>query len=531
MTQAESAAADLYTDARQEAAGPLAASWATRVLYCLALIASLISLVKPVWSWIALAMGQGLLAMAGPSLYFVLAAAISYRIYEVLRYPAALQAKPPDLAGWLLRGLAWVVMAAGVVGMVGMFVIPPLTPMMVGNSRDAGMGLFVLGVYASTLASVGWVGCLMLEISRMVGVPAEDDTPGRTARERAQDYAVMAGVAVMATAVPLALTLLHGTPCYGPTLGQCAAKVEGGVSRMVAAPVGAPVALESNIDEIEYRHPSGRAWVLHERPDLSLVKSGHPVAHGAHAGPKVSIEAVPAGKGVIVVLTVSERGEPTARFTTRFESRARLEQSGGVRKLVVELARNVQRPVLTNSDGFLDELYQQMRLAIGSEREVAEAAARVQATAEPAGTEEVPESLRPADARPAKNCEGVLRLGRGQAERDFVPSAGSYLPEAFFVTRDPAPTVLLYRNDRVSCHDGAVWIAAPQPPGRTLHIRKYDMAAALQRHLLVSLPPRAQRQSEVVDPASFAERGDLIEFAVIVQDGKDRWLERFKVKL
>lgn len=273
MTKGGRAAShDILTEANQDSGGPLGASGATRAVYCLALVAFVISSVKPVWSWIGHALGQGLIAMAGPSLFFVLAAAITYRIYEVVRYPQALRARPPHLAGWLLRGLAWVVMVAGIVGLLGMFFIQPLASMVFASSRDAGLEFFVVGVYASTLASSGWVGCLMFEISRFIGDPVAA-TGGRTASQRSQDYAVLAGAAVMATAVPLGLTLVHGTPCHGPTLGRCAAKVEGGVARMVAVPVGAPVALESNIDEIEYRHPSGRAWVLHERPDLSLVNT------------------------------------------------------------------------------------------------------------------------------------------------------------------------------------------------------------------------------------------------------------------
>jgi hypothetical protein len=248
---------------------------------------------------------------------------------------------------------------------------------------------------------------------------------------------------------------------------------------------------------------------------------------------KVVVDAAPAGQGVAVVLSVSEHGVETARFTTRFDSRARLVQGeGGERKLVVEVPRNVERPLLINSDGFLDEFYQQMRLSIGTEREVAETAARVKATAVLADSLDLPSSLRVGDARPARNCEGVLKLGRGNAERDFVPSAGSFLAEATFLgAAGPAPTVLLHRNDRVSCHDGAVWFVAQHQPGRTLQIRKYDMSATLQRNLLVSLPPRSQRRYVSIDESSFAERGGQVEFGLVVQDGKTRRLERFNVKL
>jgi hypothetical protein len=278
----------------------------------------------------------------GPSVFLLIGAAILYRVYRVGRYPGALDARPPYLIGWLVRGLGWVVMLAGAAGMVSMLLVKPLTLMIFKSAGENGIAFFVVGLYATILAGAGWIGCALFEVSRAIGKRVTPAVPGESHRQRIQDRVVLASLAVLAIALPPGLRMVQGSPCWGPTLGQCAAKVEGGVSRLATAAVGAPVALESNIDEIEFRHSSGRQWVVNERPAISLVKSGHPIAQGAESDVKVSINGAPAGKGASVVLTVSEKGEQTARFTTRFESGARIEASAdGKRKLVIELARAV----------------------------------------------------------------------------------------------------------------------------------------------------------------------------------------------
>jgi hypothetical protein len=537
MTKAEeSAFAETVTEAPPAVVSPLRAGWVTRAIYCLALLALVLSSMGQTSSWIGLAMGGGLIGAVGPSVFLLIGAAILYRVYRVARYRSALDARPPYLLGWLVRWLGWFVMLAGAAGMVSMFLVKPLTMMIFKSAGENGIGFFVVGLYATILAGAGWIGCMLFEISRVVGKRVTPAAPGRSRGQRIRDRVILASLAVLAIALPSGLRLVQGTPCRGPTLGQCAAKVEGGVLRLATAAVGAPVALESNIDEIEFRHSSGREWVLTERPANSLLTSGHPVAQGSESDVKVTIDAAAAGKGARIVLTVSEKGEQTAQFTTRFESRARMEPSAsGKRKLVVELARAVEAPLLMRGDkerGHLDEVYQQMRLAIGSPREVAEAAKRVNATAILAGTTEVPTALKIGDARLAKNCEGLIKLGPGNAETDLAPSSGSFLAQATFLSQPgSAPTVLLHRNDLMHCQDGAVWFAAQLLPGRQIQIRKYDAMATLQRNLLVSVPPRPQGVYDFIDATSLAEQEGQVQFSLIVNDGKKRVRESFKVKL
>ncbi len=515
---------------------PQRAGWPTRLLYCLSLAGLVVGSLAQASSWVGLALGGGLIGLVGPSVFLLVAAAVAYRIYRVLRYPQALDARPPYLLGWPLRWLGQLVMVAGAVGTVAQFVGKPLAMLLLKDVAESGNGvvLFVVGLYATILASVGWIGCVLFEASRAVGKRIAPPASGRSRRQWKQDMAVLAGLAAVALALPLASRLVGGDACLGKTLGGCAASVEGGVSRLAQAPVGASVGLRSDIDSIEFRQAAGRGWTLTERPAASLLKAGHSMAPDAAADVQVSLTAAERGQGVLLTLTVQDKGQKTAIFTTQFRSRAKLKTAAdGKRKLVVDLERNVQPPLLARQEGdLLDEMHRQMRTAIGSPREVAEAAVRLNREARLVSTSALPSPVKIEDARPAKSCTGILKAGPGSAETELPPSSGSFLPQVAFVQQPaPAPTVLLYRNDRVSCHGGAVWFAADKPHDRVLQIRRYDPAAVLQRNLQVFMPVRRSGESAFVEEASLVENGGQVEFDLLVLAGTSYRREHFAVKM
>ncbi len=532
--QQESGFPDTVVETPPANVTPLRAAWITRVVYCLALLALIPSGIGQASSWVGLALGGGLIGFAGPTAFLLIGAAILYRVYRVIRYADALDARPPYFFGRLVRWLGLVVMLVGVAGMVAMFLVRPLALMIFKSPGDGGIAFFVVGLFATMAAGVGWIGCVLFEISRAIGQRC-GPAPGRSRSQRIQDGVVLASLVVCAIALPWSLRLILGAPCRGPTLGQCAARIEGGVSRMAAAAVGSPVGLQSNIEEIEFRHSSGREWVVNERPANSLLRSGHPVAQGAEADVKVSIDAAPAGKGARVVLTVTDKGERTAQFTTLFESRARIETApGGVRKLVVELPRTVERPMLGVGDskqGQLDEVYQQMRLAIGSPREVAEDAKRIAVTAILTGTSELARSVRLDDHASAQSCDGIVKREPGKAETTLAPFPGRFRMQATFLSQpEPAPTALLSGSDLVKCQDGAVWIVAQLPAAR-IQLRKYDAATAtLHRNLLVAVPSRPLGVYDYVEASSLMEQDGQIKFSMIVRDGEKRRRENFAIK-
>ena len=515
---------------------PVHAGWPTRVLYCLALVALVLASLAQASSFVGLVTGGGLIGWAGPSAFLLVSAALAYRIYRVLRYRQALDARPPNALATLLRGLAWLLMLAGALGAASLFLVKPLTLMIFKSGGEAGVGFFVVGMFAAMAAGVGWIGCLLFEASRPLGKRVTLPAPPRSVRQRRQDGAVLAGLMVLALALPWVNHLAWGDGCPGKTFAACTAKVEGGVKRLAMAPVGAPVALQSNLETIEFRHTGGREWMLAEKADVSLLKSGHPVVPAGGADVQVTLDAAESDGGVLIKLIVTEKGQETASFSTRFKSGARLQPAtDGRRKLVVDLPRNVERPFRMRGDGefLLDEIYRQMRTAIGSEREVAEAAVQVRRTAKlmtataSTGWDKIEE------ARPAKSCDGLVKVVSGNAETDLAPYAGSFRHHAIFVQQpDPAPMVLLHRGDRVGCHGGAVWFAADMGRNPMLQIRRYDSAAVLQRNLLVNLPARQASEYQYVDVASFVERGSQLEYDLIVRDGHGKQIrERFSVGL
>lgn len=538
---------DTVIDAPEPVVAPLTAGRINRAIYCLALAALVVGSIGQTASWIGLATGGGLIGFLGGWGFLLVAAAVIYRIYRVVRYPEALDARPPYLLGWLLRGLGWIVMLAGAMGFAAMFLVKPLTLLLFKTAGENGIGFFVVGLYATMLAGVGWLGCVVFDISRAVGKRVSPASPRRSRRQLLQDRSVFVALAVAALALPRVTGLIRGEPCYGPSLGKCAAKVEGGVSRLAMAPLDAPVGLQSNIESIEYKQSHGKSWTVSEEPGFSLLKSGHPVANAPGAEVNVILNAAEDSKGVVLDLRVTEKGQPTAEFKTRYSGNAKLEPAAdGKRKLVIALGRNVESHNFRaqTADGrnlLLDEVYQQVRASIGSEREVSELSRRIEITATFLPSTALPPGAKFKEKWPAENCKGKLKIGAGNAERGPGPMlAGISFPLASFqVPEGTTKTALTSANDSVSCHDGAFWFAtALFPPkdskrSRFLQVRRYDAAGDLDRHWLVALPPEKDDQKfEYVDPESLLERDGRLEFKslVITNDGKPRE-QRFSAKL
>lgn len=382
----------------------------------------------------------------------------------------------------------------------------------------------MVGIFATIVASLGWTGCLLFDASRRLGVrvPVRAE---RTRRQRMQDWSVLGGLVVLAIATPWTFKQFEAESCWG--LSSCAATTEGGVERAVAWPVGAPVELESNIDEVEYRQTHGEDWIGAERPAYSLWGAGHPVAAPGEPTPvKVSIEASAEGKGVVLTFGVSEWGRQTARFVTTFARGARLVSTGSRRKLVVDLRRGV-RPMLGGGDrqkGLFDHLYRQMRSAIVSPRELAEIESRREVAAVAAGTAELPGWTRP-PTRLTPACDGVLAIVPGQAERDR--EVGNLLSELKLLGRQQPPlTLLMQRNDVGTCDRGAIWLADRYPAG-SLRFRNYDLSGTLQRSLQVTFPP--DQDLGIFDQRELVEREGTVEFALVKERRGGATMTRYRV--
>ena len=161
---------------------PMRASRLTRAIYCLALLAFALPALGQGASWVGMATGGAFSPSLATWVFFVITAMMAVRIYRVASYHDALDARPPYPLGWLLRWLGWLVMLAGIAGLAAMFMVEPLTLLLFNGAGEDGVGFFMVGFCATVLASTGWVGCLLFELSRWVGHPLTE--PGSTERQR-----------------------------------------------------------------------------------------------------------------------------------------------------------------------------------------------------------------------------------------------------------------------------------------------------------------------------------------------------------
>ena len=275
----------------------LNAGWPTRIIYCLALLGLTIGQLGQ-GAWFGLATGGGLLGLAGMSVFLFLAAGVVYRVYLVLRYKAALSARTPCIFGWFFRVVGCLVMACGAFGLMAMFAVKPLTLLVLKSAGENGAGFFVIGLYAVMLASAGWMGCLLFELSRIMGKRPTQPKPAKSPRQRKQDLAVAATTIALIVGIPYSIQLVAGEPCYGPTLTRCMANIDGAVTRPAMVPFGDAIKLETNIDEMVFIKQLEPRREVKENPVFSLLKSGHPAQDGAATSARVVLNAANASKGV-----------------------------------------------------------------------------------------------------------------------------------------------------------------------------------------------------------------------------------------
>ena len=283
----------------------LIANAATRLIYVAALASLVFGPALTSSGWIGLTLGGGFLAGFGRTVMVLLAGAALYRIYTVLRYRESLNALPPSPMSWLLRTVGWLLMAAGVVGVVSLFLVKPIAMLIFKTPGDAGIAFFVTGLFSTLLASVGPIGCVVFEVSRRVGRQLPASALPRRASARRQDYGVMACLGLLALAVVAMPALVRITKgpvsgsyvtgrCVAPTLLDCAGKIEGSVVRVAAVPIGGAVRLQSNIEAIQYRHPAlQQGEVVLESMQDALERAGYHVAPDADVG--VEVEATTSG--------------------------------------------------------------------------------------------------------------------------------------------------------------------------------------------------------------------------------------------
>ena len=138
------------------------APWPTRIVYALALAASVLPFGAS--GWVSLAVGAG--SWAGLSLIIVLALAV-YRGVMVLTHPGALEA--PSSAGmgrWCRRLGLWL-SGIGLLTFSLTFLVRPIAHALVPRGSDNGIEFFVVGPALAVFSGLTPVGLLLFEFSRL----------------------------------------------------------------------------------------------------------------------------------------------------------------------------------------------------------------------------------------------------------------------------------------------------------------------------------------------------------------------------
>jgi len=187
MKMDASAFQDTTVEWARRALQPVRATRTTRTIYCLALLAFALPAMGQGASWIAPATGHAVNPALATWLLFLISAAMAYRAYQVVSYADTLDARPPYLLGWLMRWLGWLIMLMGIAGLMALLLVKPaaLLPLKSGADYPA------MGLWATVLASSGWLGCVLFEISRWTGHRLTPVGPGRTRRQRVRDAVVL----------------------------------------------------------------------------------------------------------------------------------------------------------------------------------------------------------------------------------------------------------------------------------------------------------------------------------------------------
>ncbi len=112
---------------------------------------------------------------------------MAYRAYGVVSYVDTLDARPPYLLGWLMRWAGWLVMAAGLAGLLALLLAQPLASLLLKGTLASGIDYPAVGLWATLLASTGWLGCVLFEISRWTGYRVSPSNAGGSRSQRIRD--------------------------------------------------------------------------------------------------------------------------------------------------------------------------------------------------------------------------------------------------------------------------------------------------------------------------------------------------------
>ena len=511
------------------------ASGATRLVYCIALFSFFPASLLGSSGWIGLTLGRPGVGLVQQFVFLLIAAAVSFRIYQVLRYRGALDSFVSNRFVATLRALCIAVMLVG--GLLGLaiFFIRPLVMLIFETPGDSGVAFYVVGIFLALFAPLGWQGCVAFEATRWIG-NAQNSGPRPDSPYRwKQDGIVAAALVTLFFGGSLlrshSVKVDLARACNEDRI-TCVATVDEKLSRMASLPMGSPVRLISNINSIRMQMHDGAElrWEAVEGVANSLKVSGYEPSNEEALPVTVFVQATDAGAGPRLEVRVTESGDEVARMTAAFSSGARLETDARGRL-------NLLAPLPSRSEGMIkgmwrddvgdrqtiDQLYVFFRRAIGTEVEARESRMRIADT---------PRSIKRVDGggvpqRPvpeASNlaCDGRLEKVASKDVRSYAGATRSWpMMELRFVGNDSQPPMTyVHRNDRIVCGPLAIWIVHSVPIEPRFSVKRFSPEGKLERFVDGVLPVVASnRIYGTIDEHSLREDGGAV------------WFDRIEVKL
>jgi hypothetical protein len=504
-------------------------------MYCIALFSFLPATLLGSSGWIGLTLGRSGRGLTGQLLFLLVAAAVVFRIYQVLRYRHSLDAFVSNKFIATLRVLCFAVMLVGGLSGVAIFFIRPLALLIFKTPGDSGVAFYVVGMYLAIVAPLGWKACLAFEATRWIGKAQQSGLHPQSAYQWKQD-SIVATVLVMLffggaflRSKSITSDLAHA--CKEDRIA-CVARVDEEIQRMASLPMGSRVRLVSNINSIRMQMRNGSAvqWEVVEGVANSLKVSGYEPTNEDTLPVTVFAQATPTGAAMRLEVRVSEHGNEISRMTAVFSPGARLEKdSRGKLNLLMPLPPRSEGMIKgiwrddVGDDQTIDQLYVFFRRAIGTEVEAQESRVRLAVTPRSVnrvyGGGALAEPLREASD---VACGGRLKKIVSKDVRSYAGATRAWeLMELRFVGNDSqSPMTYVHRGDAIVCSPRAIWIVHSVPIEPQFTVKRFSPEGKLERFVEGLLPVVASNDLYgTIDEHSLREEGDAV------------WLDRIEVKL
>ncbi len=471
--------------------------------------------------WIGLSLGRSSGGAVAPLVYLVvIASAVVFRIYQVLRYPRALEAFVSGKVVATLRFLSIGLMVIGGLAGLAIFFIRPLALLIFGQPGDSGVAFYITGMFLVFIAPLGWKACLAFEISRWIGRARSNaprvDSPFRWKQDGIVALAIPAlfagGLILQSRSVKT--DLAHA--CKTDRIA-CIAKVDERLPRMVALPMGSRVRLVSNIESIRMQMRDGDKvkWEVVEGVSNSLKVSGYEPSDDETLPVTVFVHTGEAGEGLRLEVRVTEQGEEVSRMTADFPS-ARLEENadGGIDLLAPLPPRSESKGGVRVDEPWkdyqaLDQLYVFFRRAIGTEIEANESRIRITDAHQSIGRASVSEKPIPKKYEQDKSiCDGKLQMTE---TKEVLSSAGTTRGWPLMELRlsedgSRPPFTYVHRSDRIACTARGIWIVHYVPVEPSFTVKRFSSDGKIERFIEGTLPVVAtERAHGRIDPRSLRE--------------------------